>query len=258
MAVGLTSGAVGLSRVRSDVAAAVGFAWTGCAYAAVAGLLLAPGTPDIGTPVAAAGGGAMVAGLAATLGLREHRILLLPPVVLGTVLLAAGLAARASRPTRPWSSPATVALVVVAGSGVPRVALGATGVHADVPVDDVTGIDLARLRVDARLAREIVVAISVTVGLLLALVAPVSVELGPAGAVVAVLSCGVVMLRSRRHLSSHEVGVGLASGMLGLLSVALSALWLQPGWRPELSVVLVVTGLVLLASEPCTRAPPRG
>ncbi len=246
MAVGLTAGAVGLSRLRGDVAVAVGVAWIGCAYAAVAGLLLPGDTSAIGTPVAAAGGGAVVAGLAATLGLREHRTLLLPPVLVGAVLLTAGLAARASASDPAVVLTAAVALVVVAGSGVPRVALGAAGAHADVPVHEVTGIDLARLRADARLAREIVVAVSLAVGLLLVLVAPVAVSLGPAGALVAVLSCGVTMLRSRRHLPAAEVVLGLASGVLGLFSVALSSLWLQPDWRPEVSVALVVTGVALL------------
>ena len=90
-------------------------------------------------------------------------------------------------------------------------------------------------------------AISATVGLLLVLIAPLAVSLGLSGTLLAVLACLVVMLRTRQYRTGTEVLVGLVSGVLGLLSVALSALWLHPGWRPTAAVALAVTGAVLLA-----------
>ena len=66
-------------------------------------------------------------------------------------------------------------------------------------------------------------------------------------AILAVLAAVVVMLRTRQYRTGTEVLVGLVSGVLGLLSVALSALWLHPGWRPTAAVALAVTGAVLLA-----------
>jgi type VII secretion integral membrane protein EccD len=249
-ALGLTSAVVWLSRVGGDSAVAVATAWTGCAYAAVAGLMLPADASRLGTPVAAAGAGVLVAGLGALLGLRERRTSMLPPVLVGAVVLTTGVVARASPADPAVVLAALVALVVVASSGVPRVALGASGTHADTPVHDVTGIDLARLRTDARLAHELVVAVSASIGLLLVLVAPVAVSLGPAGALVAVLSCGIVLLRSRHHVSLDEVLAGLVSGVLGLLSVALSVLWLQPGWLPVATVVLLTAGSALLATGP--------
>ncbi len=249
-ALGLTSAVVWLSRVGGESAVAVATAWTGCAYAAVAGLMLPADASRLGTPVAAAGAGVLVAGLGALLGLRERRTSILPPVLVGGVVLTTGVVARASPADPAVVLAVLVALVVVASSGVPRVALGASGTHADTPVHDVTGIDLARLRTDARLAHELVVAVSASIGLLLVLVAPVAVSLGPAGACVAVLSCGIVLLRSRHHVSLDEVLAGLVSGVLGLLSVALSVLWLQPGWRPVATVVLLTAGSALLATGP--------
>jgi hypothetical protein len=62
-----------------------------------------------------------------------------------------------------------------------------------------------------------------------------------------VLACVVVMLRTRQYRTGAEVLVGLVSGVLGLLSIALSVLWLHPGWRPGAAVALAVTGAVLLA-----------
>ena len=41
--------------------------------------------------------------------------------------------------------------------------------------------------------------------------------------------------------------VGLRSGVLGLVSTALSALWLHPEWRPTAAVALSAAGPVLVA-----------
>ena len=48
----------------------------------------------------------------------------------------------------------------------------------------------------------------------------------------------VVMLRTRQYRTGTEVLVGLVSGILGLVSVAVSMLWLHPDWRPTAAVVL--------------------
>ena len=172
----------------------------------------------------------------------------------GTLLLATGLV------TQAWpADPAVVltaglAVAVVAGSVFPGLALGVTGatVGRHVAVADLMAdpdeIDLHRLADDARLGHEILVALSATVGLLLVLATPWAVSLGPAGGLVAILGCVVVMLRPRQYRSGVEVLVGLASAVLGLTSTALSVLWLHPSWRPCASVVVAVTGVVLVAT----------
>jgi hypothetical protein len=89
--------------------------------------------------------------------------------------------------------------------------------------------------------------VSATVGVLLVLVSPLAVSLGLAGTIVGMLACVVVMLRTRQYRTGAEVLVGLVSGVVGLLAIALSVLWLHPGWRPGAAVTLAVTGAVLLA-----------
>jgi type VII secretion integral membrane protein EccD len=253
IAVVLVLGAVVLSRTQGETDAAVTVAVMGCVYAAVAGLMLAWGTPFFGAPVAAAGGGALAAGLVGALGVAEGRTLLLPPVVAGAVFLATGLVTRASTYDPAVVLTTALALVVVAGSVFPWLALGATGTSvdqlfssADITADP-DAIDPARVGADARVAHEILVAVSATVGVLLVLVAPLAVSLGLAGTIVSILACVVVMLRTRQYRTGAEVLVGLASGVLGLVSTALSVLWLHPGWRPTAAVALAVTGAVLLA-----------
>jgi type VII secretion integral membrane protein EccD len=249
----LILGAVVLSRTQGETDAAVTVAVMGCVYAAVAGLMLGWGTPFFGAPVAAAGGGALAAGLVGALGVAEGRTLLLPPVVAGAVFLATGLVMRASTYDPAVVLTTALTLVVVAGSVFPWLALGATGTSvdqlfssADITADP-DAIDPARVGADARVAHEILVAVSATVGVLLVLVAPLAVSLGLAGTIVSILACVVVMLRTRQYRTGAEVLVGLASGVLGLVSTAVSVLWLHPGWRPTAAVALAVTGAVLLA-----------
>jgi hypothetical protein len=98
------------------------------------------------------------------------------------------------------------------------------------------------------------------VGLLLVLTAPLAVSLGVAGTLLAIVAALVVMLRTRQYRTGSEVLVGLVSGIAGLASVAVSMLWLHPGWRPTAAVVLAVTGAVLLAVTllPSTPSVRRG
>lgn len=262
VATGLTAGAVVLSRAQGEPEAAVAVAWMGAAYAAVAGLLLAPAADTwFGAPTASAGAGALLAGLVCLLGLGDGRTLAIPPVVVGAVALATGLMMQAAAFDPAIVLTTTLALVVLAGSVLPWLALGATGTTADqlYSTADITAepadIDPARVAADARVAHEILLAVSATVGVLLVLIAPLAVSLGLAGALVAVVCSLVVMLRTRQYRTGSEVLVGLVSGVLGLAATAVATLWLHPDWRPVLSVALAGTGAALLALTLVPRAP---
>ena len=266
IAVALVTGAIVLSRAQREAAAAVAVAWMGSCYAAVAGLMLVTDPPFFGLPVAAAGGGALAAGLICVVGLGEGRALVIPPVVVGAVFLATGLIMQGADFDPAIVLTVVLVLVVVAGSVFPWMALGATGTSVDqlYSVQDITSdpraIDHDRVGADARLAHEILVSISATVGLLLIAIAPLAVSLGVAGAILAVLCCLAVMLRTRQYRTSPEVLVGLVSGILGLVSVSVATLWLHPDWRPTVAVVLAASGAVLLAATlvPGTASVRRG
>lgn len=253
VAVALVTGAIVLSRAQREPEAAVAVAWMGCFYAAVAGLMLVTDPPFFGPPVAAAGGAALGAGLICLVGLGDGRALVIPPVVVGAIFLATGLVLQVADFEPAVVLTVVLVAVVIAGSVFPWLALGATTTSVDqlYSVADITaeprGIDPAKVGADARVAHEILVSITATVGLLLALVAPLAVTLGVSGTILAVLCCLVVMLRTRQYRTSLEVLVGLASGIIGLASVAVSTLWLHPDWRPTVAVVLAASGAVLLA-----------
>ena len=261
-AIGLGSvvAAVTLARARGDAVVAVSLAWMGCGYAAVAALALTWDAASGGTPVAAGGAAVLVAGLAATLGLPAPRLAMLPPVVLGTVLLGAGLVARVLAVGVAEVLTCVLVAVVLAGRTLPGIALALTGPPED-PVGrrragaDEPAVGVDRVAAHARTAHRVLVAVSVAVGLLLLVTTPAAVSLGPAGALVAVLASVVTMLRTRPYLARAEVLVGLGSGALGMVASVLPALWWHPTWRPTAAGVLPAVGTLLLVLGLTPRHP---
>ena len=261
VAAALVTGAIVLSHAQREPEAAVAVAWMGALYAAVAGLMLVTDDQLFGPPVAAAGGAAMAAGLICLVGLGQGRTLVLPPVVAGAVFLLTGLLMQSADVDAAVVLTVALVVVVILGSVFPWLALGATGTSVDqlYNVADITAeprpVDPVRVGADARVAHEILIAVSATVGLLLVLIAPLAVSLGLSGSILAVLCCLVVMLRTRQYRTGPEVLVGLVSGIVGLLSAAVAALWMHPDWRPTIAVVLAATGAILLAATLLPQTP---
>lgn len=267
----LLGGGVVLSRAEREPEASVAVVWLAAVYAAVSGLVLswqARGDAEVlGLPLAAAGGAVLVVGFVGLVGLAvEGRTLLLPAAVIGAILLAVGLIVHAT----DWRAAVvlTVVLVVVvlAGGVFPWLALGLTSTDVDrlYSPQDITAdpavIDPAKVAADARIAHEILVGISATVGVLLVLVAPFAVSLGLWGTLLAVAACGAVMLRTRQYRTGSEVLVGLVLGVLALAVSGVALLWLHPSWRPTTAVVLAAAGAVVLAFTmlPATPSVRRG
>ena len=84
-----------------------------------------------GYPLAAAGGAAMLAGPVALVGLGEGRTLVLPPIVVGAIFAAAGLATEHLDLDAAVVLTTMLVFVVIAGSVFPWLALGATGTNVD-------------------------------------------------------------------------------------------------------------------------------
>jgi hypothetical protein len=217
------------------------------AYAAVAGFALAPDAASYALPVAYAGAGALINGLACLVGLSESRSLAVPTVVVGAVLMGTAAATAVTRLEPAVILTTVLTIVVMTGSFVPSLALGVTGATSDqLSSNHVLPVDLDRLRADARLAHQILITTSATAGLLLLIGAPLAVSLGPSGTALAVTCSLVVLLRTRRHHAGSQVRVGLVSGITGLLSAATTTLWLHTSWRPTVAPVLATAGVVVL------------
>lgn len=265
----LLTGAVVLGRGQREPQAAVTLVGLAAVYAAVAGVVLAPGAMPawdwpltgeaLGTPLAWAGAAVLLVGVVGLVALEESRALVIPPAVVGAVVAGAG-ALIASVDVRPAVVLTVVLTVVVLlGNVFPWLALGLTSTKVEqiYTLADVTAdpeeIDSARVAADARVAHQVLLAVTVTIGVLLVLVAPFAVSLGVAGTVLVAACSGAVMMRTRQYRTGSEVLAGLVSGVAGLVAAAVSVLLLHPGWRAGMAVALALVGALLLV---LTLTPP--
>lgn len=262
VAVVLLIGAVALSRVRHERGTAVAAAWMASGYAVVTGLLLVPDGAKVGDLLAGAGAAAAAAGLISLVSLDGGRVLALPPLLGGAVLLVTGVVLRVLPLDPALVLTAVLVLVVLVGNALPRLALGAAGTRTGRPststqlvASDPVAVDADGIAADVRLADEILIALSATGGLVLVVAAPFAVSLGPVGTLLAPMCSLLVMLRTRRHRSGGQVLVGLVSGVAGLASGTVATLWLHPGWRPATAVLLVAAGVAVLAAALAPTTP---
>ncbi len=262
----LTAAAIVLSRAQGEPEASVTVAWIGVGYTAVAGLLAtdlsfpAP-EDDYARALVASGAGVAAVGLVCLLGLGVGRALLVPAVVVGAVAAGTGALVQGTELEPASILTVVLAFLVLVGSVFPWLALGVTGTSVDqlYSAADITAdpdeLDPVRIAADARVAHEILVAISATVGILLVLVAPLAITRGLDGTLLVVVACLVVMLRTRQYRTGSEVLVGLVSGILGLASMTVALLVHTPEWRATTAVVLAVAGALLLVSTLSPSSP---
>jgi type VII secretion integral membrane protein EccD len=266
VAIILTASALVLARLEKEHEVALLLAWGGIAYGAVCGLTVVDGTELLAEPLAAAGGVALTLGLISFAGLVERRSLMLPAVIVGAVAAASSgiVAGTDFRPAAVYTVALTVSVLIV--GILPIIALAASGNRspepqnpADLPVEPVA-VEERDVRHGASLGHDVLLASTITVGLLAILIAPLAVTLGVTGALTAAFACLVLLLRTRQHRAGSEVFAGLGTGLVGLMSVAVSILVLQPDWRPSLAVILAATAAITLIVTlvPSTPSVTRG
>ncbi len=258
----LVVGAVVLARAQEEPEAGVAVALLAAVYAAVAGILLAPGElPEwswplddafFTAPLLCGALGVLVVGLIAVVGLEDGRPLVIPPIVVGAVLLT-GSVLISITPLEPGVVfTVMMTLVVITGSVFPWLALGVTGTRVEqlYSLHDVTAdpedIDPEEVDRDARVGHEILLAVSATVGTLLVLFAPLAVDRGVFGTMLAAVCCLAVMFRTRQYRTGTEVLAGLVSGILGLVSVTVAMLLIHDTWRAGAAIALAGVGAALL------------
>ncbi len=258
----LVVGGVVLARAQEEPEAGVAVSLLAALYAAVAGLLLAPGDLPawswpldngfFAEPLLCAGIGVLAVGLVAVVGLQDGRPLVIPAIVSGAVLLASSVLIQITSIEPSVVFTVLMTLVVLAGSVFPWLALGVTGTRVEqlYSLHDITAdpedIDPDEVGRDARVAHEILLAVSATVGTLLVLFAPFAVGRGVYGTILAAVCCLAVMFRTRQYRTGAEVLAGLTSGILGLVSVAISMLLIHDEWRAGAAIGLAAVGAALL------------
>ncbi|MCY7400213.1 MAG: type VII secretion integral membrane protein EccD [Nocardioides sp.] len=270
----LVVGGVVLARAQDEPEAAVAVSLLAALYAAVAGLLLAPGDLPawswpldeqfFDAPLLCAGVGVLAVGVVAVIGLQEGRVLVIPAVVVGAVLVASSVLISVASLEPSVVFTVLMTLVVLAGSIFPWLALGVTGTRVEqlYSLHDITAdpeeIDSDEVGRDARVGHEILLAVSATVGTLLVLLAPFAVGRGVYGTILAGVCCLAVMFRTRQYRTGAEVLAGLTSGILGLVSVAVAMLLIHEGWRSGAAIALAgvgagLLGLTLVPASPSVR-----
>jgi type VII secretion integral membrane protein EccD len=266
IAVVLLAATVVLSRLEREDEVALMLGWAAVVYAAVGALTGVSGDHLLEAPVAAAGAAAALTGALAAAGVERHRMHLLPAVVLGVIGAAAsGLVITTD--LRAAEVYLTALVLVVLAAGVqPAIALAVAGGSSPQPQDpgavpdEPDEVPLDQVREGARVGHSVLLAVTVTSGLLIVLIAPLAVSLGITGTLTAAAASVALLVRTRQFRSGTEVGVGLVSAAAGVLSIALSVLVMRPEWRPALVIVLTVlaAGTLLSTLVPSSSTVARG
>lgn len=248
----LVGGAV-FARVRSDAAAATTVLLGSGLYAVAAGFTATSG--DVfELPLVAAGLALAVVGVVSMLLLSRRSWVFIPFLVLG--LLAAGVGV--IHLLTDLDAPDVVAIVMVAavilGSVIPWFALSTSRTMA-APMQSESDIlaepapiDPAAVRSGVGGAHDLVLGLALSVGVTVAVSAPLVVGLGWAGLGLVWAAGLVQMMRTRQYLLAGEVLVGLVGGAVGITSGTVWALVTRPEWAPVVGSVVGVAAVAVLVS----------
>lgn len=265
VALALTAGLVALAAVVARAGAGAGrvavvAAVAASVYAAAAGALLAPPVGGwLGLPLAVAGSAAALTGAAGLAVLRERRLEVLPVVVVGVLVACAALAARLSGAPVPSVAVAVAGAAVLALPALPRVALSVSGLDdrlASHPAPDPAahltpdlgsglGPDLDTAH---DTAHDVVLAGALSTAALLALVAPLAVDRGPAATGVVVAGGVLLLIGGGHHRAPGLRRATTVAGGVVLAVVAVAVAVLEPGWRPVGAVPMLLGGLALVCT----------
>ena len=152
-------------------------------------------------------------------------------------------------------------LVVIAGALVPWLSMSTTRIRVPQPrsdsdlLADPEPLDSREVERQVRLGREVLIALTASVGAVLVLATPLVVSLGLTGTVLVVVAASAVLLRTRQYRDAVEVVVGVTAAVAGMVVAVVTAAVIFPGWRTVLAGVLLVVGTALLAAGAVPRSP---
>lgn len=246
------AGAV-FSRVRSDEAAA-GIVLIAAGLYAVVAVLSAVGGTVYEVPLLVAGLVLAAVGGVSMLLVRSRPWAFLPFLVVGFAAAAIGgvLLATSFAPSEVIAI--VVVVAVILGSVIPWFALSSarTMVTPLQSESDILAeprpIDPVRVRRGVDLAHDLVLGLSLSVGLLVILSAPLIVRLGWPGLGLVWAAGLVQMMRTRQFLLARDVVVGLLGGAAGVAVGTVAALVDRPQWGPVVGGVVGAAAVGVLVS----------
>lgn len=246
------AGAV-FSRVRGDDPAAAIVLIAAGLYAVVAGLSATEGTV-YELPLLIAGLGLAAVGGVSMLLVRSRRWTYLPSLVVGFAAAAVAGVLLATSFAASHVIAIVVVVAVILGSVIPWFALSSARTmvaplqsEADILAEP-EPIDPTRVRKGVDLAHDLVLGLSLSVGLLVILSAPVIVRLGWPGLGLVWAAGLVQMMRTRQFLLARDVVVGLLGGALGVAVGTVAALIDRPEWGPAVGGTVGAAAVGVLVS----------
>lgn len=228
------------------------FGLAAAAFAALAGFLAVPADPVWGWPVAAAGGGALVAGLIAFALLRPASEIQLLPVAFGLVAAIAGTLTALVPGSGLAVAALTVAIAGTFANALPWLALSSTRIRVVSPQSDAevfdapAPIDADAVRRRTEAGQRLLLALRLALGLVLLGGTLHVAAASPVGALLCALAFVGMTFQSRQILSRAGVLAVMILGGLGLAVTGLVATAAHPDLRPLLLIVLLAATGVLV------------
>ena len=165
---------------------------------------------------------------------------------LAVIALPDGVVATALRADVGRGVAGLLAVLVLAGAASPMLALAAARVRVPWPDEEPTAVDVEELAAAAAVAHRILLGLTIAVGLLPGLAAPLVTRLGDAGVLLGLVCAVLVLLRGRRFHSRPVADAATVAGLASTTSVVVSAVVLHDGWRLPVAVALLVSGAAVL------------
>ncbi|CUR60654.1 putative type VII secretion system protein EccD [metagenome] len=237
--------------------------WASAACGGAAAVLALPvGTHPAGQVAAAGLGGLVPAVLALLVSGTAHT----PMLSAGLVATAAGLGGLAVALTGVSPSAVLASGLVAAAlsvDAIPAVALRAGSicspqVDPDAPETAHQQVEVATLASGLRVADGLVGRLYSALGLASLLLAPLAARSGPGCAALMVALSVRLLVHSGVHRCQAVRRAALLAGLVGLFSLVVAALWLQPSWRGPLTVSLVAGGVLTCAGSGLAQAETPG
>lgn len=258
-AVVIVGAAAALSRLTQPVAGLV-LALTASVFGGVAGFLIAPAGPFWGAPMACAGAGALIAGLAGAGAIARWRDGALTLALTGFVVAIAGGIVTFTTLPAPAVYGVALAAAATLSNALPWLALSTSRITVVTPHSDqeifltpppIDGDEVAH-RYEG--GHRLLVVLRIALTLLVIVATPLVVASGLLGTVLAASAFIGLMTSARRAYTRGEVLAVIGTGIAGLVVTGAATAAAHPGWQAALVVVLVVAaavviGLTLLSSR---------
>jgi len=240
----LVGAATVLLKVRKQARAATTLGLTALVYAVVAGSAVRPGAPLWGEGLVWSGAGVALLAVVAAAALAPARLVFLALGVAGAALaVIGGLATWLHWPMAALCA-AGFLLAAVTACLLPWIGLSSSRLTTNPPKTDVEiwadapPVEPREVATRVDRGHDLMLGVGLASGLGLLACTPQLVSAGLLGTVFATVGFVAVLLGTRHARTRATVLLAMVTGIAGIALVAVSAIHIQPGWRPWITLAL--------------------